>query len=188
MNKDRRQADKNRLRLVERYENDDYSNFAGPDFEEEPFELGENDFEQSSHTDKRNINLRSEGSWTNPGVSGKSDDGESWVNNKEYQKQTSFVGYGPRGYKRSDDRIYEEVCDTLMRSADVDATNIGVKVESGIVTLSGKVSSRNMKKIAERIIDDLPGVQDVRNELNVMRKEEVTKGPDKVHRNDLGIN
>lgn len=181
-------AKKRNLRLVEKYDNDDYSRFAGPDYEEGTFEIGEEDFEHSPHTNKSDIELRPQGNWTHPGVSGKTDDGETYVNRGEYKKQTNFIGYGPRGYKRSDDRIYEEVCDKLMRHRDIDASNIGVKVESGIVHLSGKVDSRRVKKLAELVVEDLPGVQDVRNELTIIRKDSDSGGPDSVTKKDLGIN
>lgn len=187
MRKDKEQPQKKQhLKLVERYDNDDYSRFAGPDYSDAPFELGEQDFEHSPHTQK-NINIREQGSWNHPGVSGKSDD-ETWVNQEEYRKQTNFVGYGPRGYKRSDDRIYEEVCDALMRHPDIDASEIGVSVDDGVVSLAGKVATRQMKKIAELISEDQPGVQDVKNELNVIRGGGDEKGPDSATKKDLGIN
>lgn len=184
----RQESKKRNLRLVERFENDDYSRMAGPDYSEGPFELGEEDFRNSAHTQKTDINLRPEGNWHHPGVSGKTDDGEAWVNDREYKKQTNFVGYGPRGYKRSDDRIYEEVCDKLMRHREIDASNIGVKVESGIVYLSGKVDSRKVKKLAELVVEDLPGVQDVRNELTIFRGDTEKSGPEAPTKKDLGIN
>lgn len=55
-----------------------------------------------------------------------------------------------------------------MRSPDVDASEIGVKVQDGSVILEGKVNSRRMKRFAEYLIEDLPGVEDVRNELRVI--------------------
>ena len=184
-------AEKKRgLKLVEKYDNDDHSRYAAPDYKEEPFQIGEeeSEFEKSSHQDKQNIRIRPEGNWSHPGVSGKSDDDKTWVNSSEYKKQTNFVGFGPKNYKRSDDRIFEEVCETLMKHHSVDATNIGVKVTDGVVYLSGKIESRRSKKIAELIIEDLPGVQDVRNELNVIRDEGPNLGPESVTRKDLGIN
>lgn len=188
MDKENREQERKRnLRLVEKYDNDDYSRFAAPDYSEEPYEVGEEDFSHSAHTNKERIRLRPEGNWNHPGVSGKSDSGDAWVNNSEYQVQTDFTGYGPKGYKRSDDRIYEEVCEELMKNRDVDASNIGVKVENGIVFLSGKVQSRSMKKTAELTIEDLPGVQDVRNELTVFQGDDNRKGPDAAVKNDLGI-
>ena len=174
---------KRRLRLVDKYDNNDISHY-----DDEPFQIGEEDFEHSAHRDKSNINLRPQGNWHHPGVSGKTDNGETWVNDKEYKKQTNFISHGPKGYKRSDDRIYEEVCETLMKNRDVDASNIGVKVETGVVYLSGKVNGRKEKKMAETIIEDLPGVQDVRNELIVSKGDERQAGPDASLKKDLGIN
>ncbi len=188
MDRQNKNQDKKGLRLVEKYDNDDYSRYAGPDYNDQPFEIGEeNDFENSPHTDKKNIRLRPQGNWNHPGVSGKTDDGDTYVNRKEYKAQTDFTGYGPRGYKRSDDRIYEEVCDALMRNPHVDATHIGVRVEEGIVYLAGKVESRNMKKTAELIIEDLPGIQDVRNELSVIKRNADKTGPDAATKKDLGL-
>jgi hypothetical protein len=187
MDKSKERPQKKHLRLVERYDNDDYSRYAGPDYSDETFEIGEEDFSQSPHS-TQGINVREEGTWTNPGVSGKSDEGETWVNEKEYKEQTSFVGFGPHGYKRSDDRIYEDVCETLMRHKEIDATNIGVKVEEGVVYLTGKVNTRKMKKISELITEDLPGVKDVSNELTVIKGDDNPKGPDKATKKDLGIN
>jgi len=180
------QPKKRNLKLVEKYDNDDYSRTAGADYTDNNFELGEEDFEQSGHTHKESINIRPGGNWHHPGVSGKSDD-ETWVNEEEYNEQTDFTGYGPKNYKRTDDRIYGEVCDALMRDRNVDASNIGVKVQSGVVYLSGKVSSRQVKKHAELVIEDLPGVKDVRNELTILKSEDRGSGPDAATKKDLGI-
>jgi hypothetical protein len=188
MEKDKQPNKKNGLKLVEKYDNDDYSRMAGPDYTERPFEIGQEDFERSPHQGKRDIHLRSQGNWHHPGVSGKSDEGETWVNQDHYSVQTNFSGYGPRNYKRSDDRIYEEVCDQLMRDSEVDASNIGVKVENGVVHLLGKVNGRYAKKLAESIIEDLPGVQDVRNELSIFREQGIKNGPEAPTIKDLGIN
>lgn len=189
MNKDSKREEKKRnLRLVEKYDNDDYSRFAGPDYDEGSFELGEEDFEQTPHTQKNDINIRSHGNWHHPGVSGKTEDGEAWVNDEEYSEQTDFVGVGPKNYKRSDDRIYEEVCEALMKDRNIDASTIGVKVEKRVVYLSGKVDSRHTKKLAEAIVENLPGVQDVRNELTIISSEKMGRGPDAATKKDLGIN
>ncbi|RYZ60682.1 MAG: hypothetical protein EOP09_20930 [Proteobacteria bacterium] len=37
---------------------------------------------------------------------------------------TSHAGKGPKGYKRSDDRIKEEVCDLIMRHDEIDGSDI----------------------------------------------------------------
>lgn len=115
--------------------------------------------------------------------------GNYGTNRGEYEEQRTFIGKGPKGYKRTDDRVYEEVCEALMRSHSVDASDIGVKVEGGMVTLEGMVSSRTEKRAAEMEIEDLPGVLDVRNELRLMGKAAETKaeGPAQAVRKDLGV-
>lgn len=180
MEKEKNRSDKRRLRLVEKYDNDDYTRFAGADYNDSPFE-------ESGHTNKQDIDVRPDGNWHHPGVSGKSDDGKTWVNDSEYKKQASFVGFGPKNYKRSDDRIYEDTCEALMKSHDVDASNVGVKVSSGVVYLSGKVENRQMKRNAELVIEKIPGVKDIRNELMIVKKENDQTGPDAATKKDLGV-
>lgn len=74
-------------------------------------------------------------------------------------------GKGPRGYKRSDAMIYEDVCQRLLRSSRVDARHIEVSVREGIVTLEGIVVDRATKKNAEYISESVSGVRDVQNRL-----------------------
>jgi len=74
-------------------------------------------------------------------------------------------GRGPRGYRRSDDRIREDVCDLLTDDPRIDATDIEVVVENGELTLSGTVSTRDEKRRAEDLVENLPGVRDVHNRL-----------------------
>ena len=75
-------------------------------------------------------------------------------------------GRGPKGYQRSDERIYEDICERLTY-ADVDAANIEVKVAGGEVTLSGTVADRRDKRHAEYIAEEVSGVRDVHNNLRV---------------------
>lgn len=76
-------------------------------------------------------------------------------------------GLGPKTFTRSDERIYDEVCCLLTDSDAVDATNIEVKVEKGEVTLSGTVDSRDQKRRAEDLAEDVRGVKDVLNQIRV---------------------
>src|SRR5690606_37761904 len=80
---------------------------------------------------------------------------------------TNYSGRGPKGYRRSDERIREDVCDCLEREPGVDASEIEVKVSEGVVTLSGHVEDRRTKRHAEDVIENLHGVRDVKNELSV---------------------
>lgn len=81
----------------------------------------------------------------------------------------SHVGKGPKGYRRSDDRIREEVCEILTRHGDIDASEIEVQVQDGIVQLTGTVESRQVKRLAEDLIERINGVEDIRNELRIFK-------------------
>lgn len=93
--------------------------------------------------------------------------------------QRGFLGKGPKGYKRSDDRIKEDVCETLSRDHRIDASDIEVNVENAMVTLSGTVDNREAKRTAEMIIENLSGVDDVKNEIKV--KKAFDLGSDSFH-------
>jgi osmotically-inducible protein OsmY len=83
-----------------------------------------------------------------------------------------FSGQGPKGYKRSDSRIEEDVNEALSQDGDLDASELQVKVHNGEVTLSGTVSDRESKRRAEDLVERCSGVQDVRNEIRVQRASE----------------
>lgn len=91
------------------------------------------------------------------------------------ERDRGYSGKGPKGYRRSDDRIREDVCEALFRSPRVDASDIEVIVKEGNVTLRGTVESRNAKREAESCIENLSGVEDVQNELR-LRRDEVDSG------------
>jgi len=77
------------------------------------------------------------------------------------------AGKGPRGYRRSDERIQEDVCDLLEHDPDVDASDIEVMVQDGEVTLSGTVDERWTKRHAEDVVEGVPGIRDVHNRLRI---------------------
>ena len=79
-------------------------------------------------------------------------------------------GKGPRGYVRPDNRIFDDVCELLTRDRDIDAREIDVKVEQGIVTLTGKVQDRNTKRFAGEIAGQVSGVRDIFNLLEFDRR------------------
>lgn len=76
-------------------------------------------------------------------------------------------GRGPQGYRRSDERINDDVHDQLTEDPHIDASGINVMVSDGEVTLSGMVTSRYAKHHAEHIVEDLSGVKHVQNNLRV---------------------
>jgi osmotically-inducible protein OsmY len=84
-------------------------------------------------------------------------------------------GKGPKGYRRSDERILEEVNDRLADDPYVDATEIEVTVQNGDVTLTGTIEDRHAKRRAEDIVESVSGVRNVENRLRVFQEE---KNPD----------
>jgi osmotically-inducible protein OsmY len=101
----------------------------------------------------------------------------------DYQRgERGYRGQGPSGYSRSDDRIMEDACDALTEDWGVDARQISVQVSNGEVTLDGTVPSRQQKRRAEDLIDDLSGVKHVQNNLRV--QESTTW--DRNNRDDTG--
>tara|TARA_R110002012_G_scaffold88582_1_gene218025 strand:+ start:674 stop:1462 length:789 start_codon:yes stop_codon:yes gene_type:complete len=83
----------------------------------------------------------------------------------------SHRGRGPKNYQRSDDRIYEDVCDRLSDDDHVDASDIEVSVSDREVTLSGEVDSKQAKRHAEDCADGCSGVEHVQNNLRVRKSQ-----------------
>lgn len=81
------------------------------------------------------------------------------------EERRSYRGVGPKGYQRSDERIRDDVCETLADHDDLDPSDIDVQVENGEVTLTGVVETRHDKRLAEDIAADVRGVRDVHNQL-----------------------
>jgi hypothetical protein len=79
----------------------------------------------------------------------------------------SHRGRGPKGYKRSDQRIHEDICERLTEDRFIDASNIEVVVKEGEVILSGTVSSRGLKRRAEDLAEMASGIAHVQNNLRV---------------------
>jgi osmotically-inducible protein OsmY len=76
-------------------------------------------------------------------------------------------GKGPKGYRRSDDRIHEDVCERLTWAPHIDASEIAVHVKDAIVILNGTVESRPMKHAVEDLVEQVNGILEIRNELRV---------------------
>lgn len=91
---------------------------------------------------------------------------------REREERGPHYGKGPKGYRRSDDRIREDVCDCIAEQGRIDASDVEVKVESGTVTLSGTVGQRHDKRMLEHLVERVRGVTDVHNELRVKREEQ----------------
>lgn len=92
------------------------------------------------------------------------------VDGRLRSERPPWHGLGPRNYVRSDERIYEDVCEELIHDGELDASGIEVLVDGGEVTLFGTVRDRWSKRRAENDCYAVPGVFDVHNRLQVRRK------------------
>jgi len=103
------------------------------------------------------------------GTSESSRQGRAWQEAGAFQEsgwqRGEHRGKGPKGYKRSDDRIREDVCDRLSDDDELDASEITVTVKGGEVTLEGTVEDRRAKQRAEDLAEFVSGVRDVDNKL-----------------------
>jgi len=97
-----------------------------------------------------------------------------------------FGGRGPKGYRRADDRIREEVCDGLTADTWIDAGGIDVQVKGGVVTLEGTVPDRRTKRAAEDLAERVTGVEDVTNSLRVQDRASGEAGFDADRSKDPG--
>jgi osmotically-inducible protein OsmY len=79
--------------------------------------------------------------------------------------ESALRGRGPKGYRRSDPRIYEDICEALIDEPNVDCRDIEVTVEGGEVTLSGTVPHRRDKRHVEELAWQIRGVEQVHNRL-----------------------
>jgi hypothetical protein len=84
-----------------------------------------------------------------------------------YTGRGPYEGFGPRGYRRSDERIKEDICERLTSHGGIDARGITLHVENGEVTLKGVANNRQAKHMAEDVVYSVVGVAEVHNELRL---------------------
>jgi len=107
-----------------------------------------------------------------------SDEVASWFGDDEAQRrrrmdeQREHRGRGPKGYRRSDERIKEDVNDRLSDDYYLDASDVEVQVQNTEVTLTGTVRSRNDKRRAEDLAESVSGVTNVENRLRVKQQHD----------------
>lgn len=92
----------------------------------------------------------------------------------EIQSEGLHKGKGPRNYRRSDNRIQEDINDRLTDDPIVDATEVDVAVQNCEVTLTGTVDDREAKRRAEDIAESVSGVGHVENRIKVRMGADTT--------------
>lgn len=105
------------------------------------------------------------------------DEVSAWMGDHDAQRRREYDaavrgdhrGRGPKGYRRSDERIRDDVSDRLTDDGWLDASSIEVSVKDGEVTLSGTVHARDDKRRAELLAESVSGVDNVQNNLRLDR-------------------
>lgn len=93
-----------------------------------------------------------------------------YTQQQQQQQQGMHRGKGPKGYRRSDDRIREDVCDRLCDDPRLDASDMEITVKDCEVILTGTVDSREAKRRAEDLAESISGVSNVENRLKVRQE------------------
>jgi hypothetical protein len=88
------------------------------------------------------------------------------------ERMRERLGRGPKGYKRNDERIREDVCECLVDHPWVNVDDVEVRCVDGEITLTGTVPARVDKREIEDVAHDMRGVRDVHNQLRVVRPAE----------------
>jgi hypothetical protein len=156
--------------LAERGEPGDYYD---PDW---PYDRGgqRRDMQRSSN-EQRSRGREDEGShyrgyYTQSGGPFSYPGGQGYVFSESLTLHGPYAGRGPKGYKHSDEKIVEEACQRLERDGHIDASNIEVSAEDGVIRLRGTVDDRQMKRRAEECVESIYGARDVMNELRVSQQ------------------
>jgi hypothetical protein len=93
--------------------------------------------------------------------------GSPYAPGPEYPQRGPHYGRGPRNYRRSDERLLEEVCDLLTIHGGIDASDIEVFAEEGEIRFEGSVQNQWAKRAAEDTALSVLGVIEVHNHLRV---------------------
>lgn len=84
-----------------------------------------------------------------------------------------------KGPRKSDNVIYEEICELLMQTPQIDSTEVDVIVQDGDVTLKGFVENREVRAMAEELATEIEGVHSVYNQLTAIYNSEGAEKPEK---------
>jgi len=136
------------------------------------YEYGRDDYDERERAEYG----RGGGSWLDRAA----DQVRSWFGGDEEEPRRArgrgegkFRGLGPKNYRRSDERVREEVCDRLTDNEWLDASDVEVNVVAGEVILTGTVDSRYAKRLTESIAESVSGISNVQNNLRVQSYEPV---------------
>jgi hypothetical protein len=118
-------------------------------YEGENFELGGLDIDPDEEDGQREEEARNLSRF-----------GEKFWNERDYVGSSESLPV-------SDQRIFEAACESLKESPFVDAFEIEVAVNKGVIYLRGHIANRNQKREAQQAVEHLKGVRDIMNELKI---------------------
>jgi osmotically-inducible protein OsmY len=86
-----------------------------------------------------------------------------------WQERVWHAPRGPKGYKRPDERLKDDIAERLMYRNDIDSSEVSLEVKDGVVTLDGTVPERWMRYAIDDIAESVIGVESVQNNVRVKR-------------------
>jgi osmotically-inducible protein OsmY len=86
-----------------------------------------------------------------------------------------------------DKTLRQSIIDELNFEPSIDAANIGVAVENGVITLSGHVASYAEKIAAERAVQRVRGVKAIAQEIEVRYPDQAQRSDDEIAQRALNI-
>ena len=86
-----------------------------------------------------------------------------------------------------DKTLRQFIIDELDFEPSIDAANIGVAVENGVVTLTGHVASYAEKIAAERTVQRVKGVHAIAQEIEVRYPDQAKRSDDEIAQRALNI-
>jgi osmotically-inducible protein OsmY len=106
------------------------------------------------------------------GFPGEATWGEEQFRAERREEQGGMPGAGqrrPRGQRRPDESLAQDLKEILTNDPELDATEVEVEVVGGAVTLRGVVYSSDAKLLAEELVESVAGVREVHNQLRIER-------------------
>ena len=76
-------------------------------------------------------------------------------------------GKAPRSYKRSDQRIMEDIFEAVSAEMTLDSSDVEINITNGEVVLSGNVRDRRDKWRIEDLVENISGVTHIENRIRI---------------------
>jgi len=82
------------------------------------------------------------------------------------------VAFGPRTLRAdkepvSDDLLYDRVNRALITDPKLGSRQLAVRVADGVVTVTGFVETKKLKKRVKKVVKKVNGVKEIRNQVTV---------------------